>query len=55
MSRPRNTEPQANGALARALCRRNPDWNDGTVHAERTHMIEPPGPGSGRASGRTFS
>ena len=28
MSHPRNTEPQANGALARALSRRNPDWND---------------------------
>ena len=39
MSRPRNTEPQANGALARALSRRNPDWNDRTVHAERTHVI----------------
>ena len=33
MSGPRNTEPQANGALARALRRRNPDWNDNTVHA----------------------
>ena len=31
MSDPRNTEPQANGALARALRRRNPDWNDKTV------------------------
>ena len=40
MSRPRNTEPQANGALARALRRRNPDWNDETVHAERTHGIQ---------------
>ena len=39
MSGPRNTEPQANGALARALSRRNPDWNDRTVHAERTHVI----------------
>ena len=39
MSHPRNTEPQANGALARALSRRNPDWNDRTVHAERTHVI----------------
>ena len=40
MSGPRNTEPQANGALARALRRRNPDWNDNTVHAERTHVIQ---------------
>ena len=40
MSRPRNTEPQANGALARALRRRNPDWNDKTVHAERTNVIQ---------------
>ena len=40
MSHPRNTEPQANGALARALSRRNPDWNDRTVHAERTNVIQ---------------
>lgn len=39
MNGPRNTEPQANGALARALRRQNPDWNDETVHAERTHVI----------------
>ena len=47
VSGPRNTEPQANGALAGALRRRNPDWHDRTVHAERTHVIEPPGPGTG--------
>ena len=47
MSRPRNTEPQANGALARALRRRNPDWNDRTVHAERTHVIQQAVPGTG--------
>ncbi len=47
MSRPRNTEPQANGALARALMRRNPDWNDSTVHAERTRVIDQAGPGIG--------
>ena len=47
MSKPRNTEPQANGALARALRRRNPDWNDSTVHAERTHVIEHAVPGTG--------
>ena len=46
MSGPRNTEPQANGALARALSRRNPDWNDRTVHAERTHVIHQAGPGT---------
>ena len=39
MRSPRNTEPQANGALARALRRRNPDWTDATVHAERTQVI----------------
>ena len=47
MSRPRNTEPQANGALARALIQRNPDWNDSTVHAERTRVIHQAVPGSG--------
>ena len=46
MSGPRNTEPQANGALARALSRRNPDWNDKTVHAERTHVIHQALPGT---------
>ena len=40
MRSPRNTEPQANGALARALRRRNPDWTDATVHAERTQVIQ---------------
>ena len=40
MSGPRNTEPQANGVLARALRRRNPDWTDSTVHAERTRVIQ---------------
>ena len=47
MSGPRNTEPQANGALARALRRRNPDWNDRTVHAERTHVIQQAVSGTG--------
>ena len=47
MSLPRNTEPQANGALARALRRRNPDWNDTTVHAERTRVIQQALPSSG--------
>ena len=32
MSGPRNTEPQVNGALALALRRRNPDWNDKMRH-----------------------
>ena len=39
MSGPRNTEPQANGHLARALRRRNPDWNAKTVHVEQTNVI----------------
>ena len=47
MSRPRNTEPQANGALARALIQRNPDWNDSTVHAERTGVIRQAVPSAG--------
>ncbi len=47
MSGPQNTEPQANGALARALQRRNPDWNNRTVHAERTRVIAQAAPGSG--------
>ena len=47
MRTPRNTEPQANGALARALRRHNPDWNDRTVHAERTQIIQQAGPGAG--------
>ncbi|MCY4189361.1 MAG: hypothetical protein OXD30_12840, partial [Bryobacterales bacterium] len=47
MSGPHNTEPLANAALASALKRRNPDWDDGTVHAERTQVIYQAGPGSG--------
>ena len=47
MSGPRNTEPLANAALARALRGRNPDWTDSTVHAERTHVIQQAVPGSG--------
>ena len=47
MSGPRNTEPQANGALARALRRQNPDWSDSTVHAERTHVIHQTASGTG--------
>ena len=49
MSGPRNTEPQANYELARALRRRNPDWTDRTVHAERTNVIQQAVPGSGAA------
>ena len=37
---PRNVEPLANYELAKALQRRNPDWHDGTVHAERTRVIQ---------------
>ena len=47
MRGPRNTEPQANGALARALRLRNPDWTDSTVHAERTQVIQQAVPGAG--------
>ena len=47
MSGPRNTEPQANYELARALKRRNPDWTDRTVHAERTHVIRQAVPSTG--------
>ena len=49
MNGPRNTEPQANYVLARALRRRNPDWTDSTVHAERTNVIQQAVPGSGTA------
>ena len=51
MRRPRNTETQANGELARALRRRNPDWNDRTVHAERTQVIYQSTPGAGAGAG----
>ena len=44
-----NTEPQANGALARALRGRNPDWTDSTCYAERTRVIQQATPGSGAA------
>ena len=37
---PRNTEPQANGSLARALMKRHPLWDDTTVHAERTRILQ---------------
>lgn len=36
---PRNSEPQANGALARALIKRHPLWDATTVHAERTRVL----------------
>lgn len=49
MNSPRNTEPQANYELARALRRRNPDWTNQTVHAERTNVIQLGVPGSGTA------
>ena len=51
MKGPRNTETQANGVLARALQRRNPDWNDDTVHAERTQVIHQGTPESGAGAG----
>ena len=39
MSKPHNTEPLANAALARALRSRNPNWNNETVHVEQTNVI----------------
>ena len=36
----RNTEPQANSALARALKNLNPNWTDETVHTERTNVLQ---------------
>ena len=47
MNGPRNTEPQANYVLARALRRRNPEWTDSTVHAERTNVIQLRAPDTG--------
>ena len=49
MNGPRNAEPQANYELARVLRRRNPDWTNTTVHAERTNVIQLGVPGSGTA------
>ena len=49
MSSPRNTEPQANYELARALRRRNSDWTDRTCGAERTRVIQQALPGSSAA------
>ena len=40
-------EQRVNGALALALRRQNPDWNDETVHAERTRVIRQGVPGAG--------
>ncbi len=51
MNEPWNTETQANGELARALCKRNPDWNAKTVHAERTRVIQQATPGMGSGAG----
>lgn len=47
MTDPRNTEPQGNYVLARALRRRNPEWTDSTVHAERTNVIQLRSPDTG--------
>ena len=51
MNEPHNTETQANGELARALLKRNPDWNAETVHAERTRVIHQATPGTGTGAG----
>ncbi len=40
MNLPRNTEPQANGALARALMKRHPLWDETSIHAERTRVLQ---------------
>ncbi len=50
---PRNTEPQANGALANALKRMHPDWNDETLHAERTNVLQVPSNESASAFNRS--
>ena len=47
MGESRNTETQANGELARALRRRNPDWNEATVDAGRNPVVRQPTPGAG--------
>ena len=40
MNLPRNTEPQANGALARALMKWHPLWDETSIHAERTRVLQ---------------
>jgi len=35
-----NTEPQINGALARALCKRHPLWDENTVHTEQRQVLQ---------------
>ena len=47
MNGPRNTELQANDALASALQQRNPDSTDRTIHSERTHVIQQAVPSMG--------
>lgn len=55
MNPPRNTEPQANGALANLLKRLHPDWNDDTLHAERTNVIQLRNLGSDPTVGKSVS
>lgn len=50
MTRPRNTKPQADGALAHPLIQRNPDWNDSTVRPERTRAIHQAMPSTAKHS-----
>ena len=45
MNPPRHTEPQANGALAQALMKRHPLWDETTIHTEQTRVLRE---GSGR-------
>lgn len=54
MTRPRNTKPQANGALASPLIQRNPEWNDSTVHPEPTRAIHQAVPITGKHSLQGF-
>ncbi|MDE0309106.1 MAG: hypothetical protein OXI60_04655 [Acidiferrobacterales bacterium] len=42
-TRPRNTEPSVNVALANALKSLHPDWDDSTLHSERTNVLRPAG------------
>ena len=39
MNPPRHTEPQANGALAQALMKRHPLWDETTIHTEQTRVL----------------
>ena len=40
MNLPRNTEPQVNGALARALMKRHPLWDETSIPGEQTRVLQ---------------